>query len=255
MAEFGVADLVAEMKKAIAASSNPAKIVHQLTGPMRRIALAQAWRERRFFVSPTGVDFVTFPLHEEPDHTLSVVVSALNPHCSIPVHNHKTWALQVGVEGIQTNIRWKRIDEGKRKGYAELDVTSRSELGIGDVATFLPEDIHSLENDGYELAVSINIYGISYAYAGASKFDTMARLEVPLMPGSPGALGQVPGAAPAAPAAAAPAAAASAAAAPPPQAPAPAAADAATPAPAEAAPAAAAEPKSPPAAGSRKKKG
>lgn len=198
MAEFGLADLVAEMRKVTAASSNPAVIVQQLTGPARRMAMAQAWRERRFFSPPVNADFATFPLHEEPDHTLSVVVALLNPRCTLPAHNHKTWALQVGVEGTEVNVRWRRMDDGKRKGYAELDVVSRNEFGPGDVVTFQPDDIHSVENPGHELAVSLNLYGISYDYAGASTFDTISRLERPLRPGSPGATGQAPGAAPAA---------------------------------------------------------
>jgi len=237
MAEYGLADLVAEMRKVVAATSNPAVIVKQLTGAARRMAMAQGWRENRFFAPVTRGDFATFSLHEEPDHTLSVVVATLNPRCALPAHNHKTWALQAGVDGTAVNVRWRRLDDRKRKGYAELDVVTRTELGIGDVATFEPEDIHSIENDSYEPAVSINLYGISYAYSGASKFDTQARMEEPLMPGSPGALGQVPGSGAAAPAAAAPPAAS-------PEAP---AAEAAAPSPA-------AEP-APPAGGSKKKKG
>jgi predicted metal-dependent enzyme (double-stranded beta helix superfamily) len=192
MAEFGLADLVAEMRKVVAAASNPAVIVQQLAGPARRMAMAQAWRERRFFARVADADFTTFSLHEEPDHSLSVVVALLNPRCVLPAHNHKTWALQAGVEGTVVNVRWRRLDDGKRKGYAELDVVSRNELGPGDVATFQPEDIHSMENEGYELAVSLNVYGLSYDYAGASRFDTMARMEEPLRPGSPGATVKAP---------------------------------------------------------------
>jgi predicted metal-dependent enzyme (double-stranded beta helix superfamily) len=227
MAEFGLADLIAEMRKVTAASNNPSVIVKQLTGPARRLAMAEDWRERRFFAPSVTAEFANFPLHEEPDHTLSVVVTSLNPRCTLPAHNHKTWALQVGIEGAQVNIRWRRLDDGRRKGYAELDVSGRTEFGPGDVVTFLPDDIHSVANEGHELAVSLNLYGLSYAYTGASTFDTMARMEKPLMPGSPGATGG------GAPAAAAPAAA-----------------------PAAAAPAepAAAEPAAP-AAGGKKKKG
>jgi len=234
MAEFGLADLLEEMRKVTAASSNPAVIVKQLTGPARRMAMAEGWRERRFFVPSVTGDHAAFPLHEEPDHTLSVVIASLKKNCTLQAHNHKTWALQVGVEGTAVSVRWRRLDDGKRKGYAELDVTGRTEFGQGDVVTFLPDDIHSVVNETHELAVTLNIYGLSYAYAGASTFDTMARMEHPLKPGSPGATGGGGAAAPAAPAAA-PAAAAPAAAAPE--------------------PAAAAEPASPPAAGGKKKKG
>ena len=130
MAEFGLADLIEEMRKATAASSNPAVIVKQLTGPARRMAMAEGWRQRRFFTPSVTGEAAAFPVHEEPDHTLSVVITSLNPRCSLPAHNHKTWALQVGVEGTQVNVRWRRLDDGKRRGYAELDAVSYTHLTL-----------------------------------------------------------------------------------------------------------------------------
>jgi predicted metal-dependent enzyme (double-stranded beta helix superfamily) len=189
MAEFGLADLIGEMRAAVAATGDPAAIVERLSGPAHRLATARAWREPRFLVPDTARGFAIFPLHEEPDHTLSVVVASLNPGYTLPPHDHRTWALQVGIDGTETDIRWRRLDDGRRTGYAELAETGRRDFGPGDVVTFVPADIHSVRNDGRTLALSLNLYGLSYGHTGARTFDPVARTEAPLIPVEPPAAG------------------------------------------------------------------
>ncbi|HEY3919965.1 MAG TPA: hypothetical protein VGL83_19390 [Stellaceae bacterium] len=47
---------------------------------------------------------------------------------------------------------------------------------------FSPDDIHSVINESDEFALSLNLYGLSYGYTGASRFDPMAHTEGPLIP-------------------------------------------------------------------------
>jgi predicted metal-dependent enzyme (double-stranded beta helix superfamily) len=189
MPEFGLAELILEMQAASAATADPATIVERLSGPARRLALAHGWRKPRFLVPDIARGFAIFPLHEEADHTLSVVVASLNPGCALPPHDHRTWALQVGMAGTETNVRWRRLDDGRRAGHAELAEAGRRDFGPGDVVTFMPADIHSVRNDGATLALSLNLYGLSYGHTGARVYDTVAHTESPLIPVEPPAPG------------------------------------------------------------------
>jgi hypothetical protein len=53
------------------------------------------------------------------------------------------------------------------------------------VVTFLPDDIHSVCNEGREVALSLNLYGLSYPYTGASQFDAARHTERPLIAEAP----------------------------------------------------------------------
>jgi predicted metal-dependent enzyme (double-stranded beta helix superfamily) len=140
---YGLDDLVREMRRVATATTLPAEIPRHLTAPARRLALEPGWLEPRFHDCDPSAGFAIHSLHEEADHGLSVVLAALLPGRDLPPHNHKTWALQVGIESDSLNIAWRRTDDGSRPGHAELEETGRLTFGPGDVLTFMPEDTAS----------------------------------------------------------------------------------------------------------------
>jgi predicted metal-dependent enzyme (double-stranded beta helix superfamily) len=182
-AEFSPADLVRIMRDIAARTSDGSEITRQLREPARRLALSKAWLEPRFFSRDEVQGFAIYPLHEEPDHSLSVVVASLLPGRALPPHDHRVWAMQIGMEGYETNVAWRRTDDRSRPGYAKIEEVGRTVFGPGDIVSFLPDDIHSVLNESDQLALSLNLYGLSYGYAHASRFDPVAMTESPLIPG------------------------------------------------------------------------
>jgi hypothetical protein len=59
--------------------------------------------------------------------------------------------------------------------------TGRLSFGPGDVLAFMPEDIHSIVNASSQLALSLNLYGVSYAATQSEKFDPRAQTVKPLL--------------------------------------------------------------------------
>ena len=49
----------------------------------------------------------------------------------------------------------------------------------GDVVAFLPDDIHSVRNDGDTTTLSLHIYGKSLAHIQRSEFDPEAKIQRP----------------------------------------------------------------------------
>jgi predicted metal-dependent enzyme (double-stranded beta helix superfamily) len=178
---YGLDDLVREMRRVTAKTKLPAEILRQLTAPARRLALEPSFLEPHFHDCDPAAGFAIHSLHEEADHSLSVVLAALLPGRELPPHNHKTWALQVGIESEALNLAWRRTDDGSRPGHADLDETGRLSFGPGDVLVFMPEDIHSIVNSSSRLALSLNLYGVSYAAAHSEKFDPRAHTVKPLL--------------------------------------------------------------------------
>jgi predicted metal-dependent enzyme (double-stranded beta helix superfamily) len=98
-----------------------------------------------------------------------------------PPHNHGTWAVVAGVDGEETNVFWKRLDDGSRPGYAEIVRTGETPFGPGDVVSFLPAQIHSVVNATGEVTVSLHVYGKHLNDTGRSQFDPEARKEPPFL--------------------------------------------------------------------------
>jgi predicted metal-dependent enzyme (double-stranded beta helix superfamily) len=73
------------------------------------------------------------------------IFSVRFPHgVIVPVHNHGTWEI-VGVYAGELDYRsYRRLDDGSREGYAELEVVEDRVLRPGDfgVVPLPPHDIH-----------------------------------------------------------------------------------------------------------------
>src|SRR5260370_39413950 len=103
-AEFSPADLVRIMRDIAARTSDGSEITRQLRGPARRLALSKAWLEPRFFARDAAQGFAIYPLHGEPDHSLSVGVGSLLPGRAPPSGDARVSAMQIGVEGYETHV-------------------------------------------------------------------------------------------------------------------------------------------------------
>lgn len=96
-------------------------------------------------------------LHEEPDHSLAVFVFTAKPGEEAQPHSHGTWVVIGGLEGWQTQHRWKRVgSELVRDGSERIDAKTIVALGS--------EAIHSLHNDSGAPAVTLNVYGMHPDY-------------------------------------------------------------------------------------------
>lgn len=77
----------------------------------------------------------------DPDTGYVLYVSVNEPGKSFPPHNHHSWAVIVGIEGVEENRIYKRVDEADRS-YVEQSDSVVIQPGVG--AALMPEDIHSI---------------------------------------------------------------------------------------------------------------
>ena len=76
-------------------------------------------------------------LHEEPDYTLFVIAAAWLPGRGVAPHNHGTWAVVAGVDGLERNASWKRLADGSHPGYAKIAKVTEKDFGPGEVTVSL----------------------------------------------------------------------------------------------------------------------
>jgi predicted metal-dependent enzyme (double-stranded beta helix superfamily) len=120
-------------------------------------------------------------LHEEPNHDLAVFLIAWLPNRGTKPHNHKTWAVVIGLEGEEQEVNWDRLDDGGKPGHAELKLGGKHVMTAGDVARCYPEHIHSVWNVGKDISMSLHTYGRHINYTGRSEFDPARKLEQPFV--------------------------------------------------------------------------
>jgi predicted metal-dependent enzyme (double-stranded beta helix superfamily)/rhodanese-related sulfurtransferase len=180
-APYTLDDFVQELRHITAATHDPQVIMRRVSPLAQRLAVAKDWLQPAHYLCDQEQGFGVHLLHEEADHTLAVFAIAWLPERGAPPHNHGTWAVVAGVDGVETNTFWKRLDDGSRPGYAEISSNGEKIFGPGEVVAFLPHDIHSVTNNTQAVTVSLHVYGKHLNYTGRSQFDVAAKTETPFL--------------------------------------------------------------------------
>ncbi len=102
-------------------------------------------------------------LHRSPDRSFQVICYIWGPYLADTVHDHGSWGIIGSFTRLIRERKYKRLDDGKREGYAELEETSSTVLQPGEFTSVLPlnKGIHRMENESNDVAVTINVYGRS----------------------------------------------------------------------------------------------
>jgi len=181
IATYTLADYIQDLRAVTSETQDPDEITARVGLLAERAALSRAWLQPHHYACDPEQGFGVHLLHEEPDHTLAVFAIAWLPGRGAPPHNHGTWAVVAGVDGLETNVFWKRVDDGTRPGYAEIRQNGEKLFSSGEVVAFLPHEIHSVVNETAAVTVSLHTYGKHLNYTGRSQFDPEARVEKPFI--------------------------------------------------------------------------
>lgn len=177
---FTLDRLVTELREARALASSERDVLSRVQAIARRAAAAQrAWLRDEMCMPDAKQGFGFHLLHEEAGHDLAVFVASWLPGRGTPPHDHATWAVVVGLQGHERNTHWRRLDDSRRAGYAELVPAGERVVGAGDVVAMRSGAIHSLRNESDGISVSLHIYGRHVNYTNRSQFDPAGRREAP----------------------------------------------------------------------------
>lgn len=171
MTPAAISNLVDDIKGVTAGTGDPARITNEVAQLLKPLAADMSWLEPRCYDADEaqGIGIVVF--HEEPDHSLLVETVSWLPGRGVAPHDHQTWGVVIGLEGEERNVTWSRLDDGTQPGHAKLEKAAEVAMRNGDVCKLLPDEIHSVRNDGVEVSISLHVYGRSLAHTGRSEFD------------------------------------------------------------------------------------
>ena len=178
---YDLKEFVADLRRAEAEKTADAAILRRVTPLAQRFATNPSWRDDKYYQADEEQGIGFHLLHEEPDHTLAVFAISWLPGKGVGPHNHRTWSVVVGVDGVELNTFWKRTDDGNESGFATIEETSRRNIGHGEVIGLKGDAIHSVLNDGDRTTLSLHVYGMHLNHTGRSIFDPDANTEEKLI--------------------------------------------------------------------------
>ncbi len=163
--DSALSDFIALMKEVAARGGTDDEIMRRLREPALRLASDPSWVDRRRAELEPGRNLV----YEEPDHSLAILLVKWRAGSRAPAHDHGTWALIAGIEGEEINTLWRRVDDGSRAGFAQIEENSQVAVGAGRILCIGECDIHTVNTPGPALAV--HIYGRNPEYIERNIFD------------------------------------------------------------------------------------
>jgi len=174
-----VSNLVADLKTALAGIDDPADAVARVTPLVEKLAADTSWVEPAYYECDEEQGFGINILNEEPDHTLLVEVISWLPGRGVAPHDHQTWGVVVGIDGAEVNVDWRRLDDGSKPDFAELERARETSITRGVVCSLMPDDIHGVRNDGDVTSMSLHVYGKSLTHTNRSEFDPINKTRKP----------------------------------------------------------------------------
>lgn len=179
MAQQTIDNLVTDIKALLARTEDPVEIAAGVAALAKPLAADKSWIEPRSYETEESQGIGLTILHAEADHRLMVETVCWQAGRGVAPHDHQTWGVVIGLDGEETNVNWRRRDDGSQEGHADLEVAEEIIIRCGDVVRLQPNDIHSVRNDGETDSLSLHIYGRDLAYVNRSEFDPVNKTQRP----------------------------------------------------------------------------
>jgi predicted metal-dependent enzyme (double-stranded beta helix superfamily) len=168
---YNLSDYVADLRRITQEFDDEEEIISRVGPLSQRLALDKNWLQPKHYETNPEQGFGAHLLHEEPDHSLAVLVVNWLPGRGAPPHDHGTWAVVAGVEGIERNTSYKRLDDRNRPDYAELEVKKVIDAAEGELICMKTGGMHSVHNETDGVTLSLHTYGKHVNHANRSQFD------------------------------------------------------------------------------------
>lgn len=120
---------------------------------------------------PSDEHHVMYPLHIEPDDTLSVASVVWNVGQRTPVHGHETWGVVGIYAGVEREVRFVKPRDSDAGTPLTPAGEERWEPGQVTVCCTTDDDVHSVSAVGDEPTVGIHVYGTNIGTINRRTYD------------------------------------------------------------------------------------
>ncbi len=126
-----------------------------------------------------------YRLSEDDDHGFAMYAVAELCGNMSPPHDHTTWAVIAGIEGVEVNRLYTRDDDGGEPSRARIHETGEVSAGPGTAVALMPDDIHSIHCLTDEPTLNLHLYGRSIEHLPERKMFNMKDGTCAVFPANP----------------------------------------------------------------------
>ncbi len=173
MTGYSIDEFVRDVKAVKAEHGDDREVLQRVQPLAQRLVANKSWVTDDHYRCDEAQGMGISVLHEEPEELLVETVCWMPGRAVLP-HDHKTWGVVVGIDGEERNVNWLRKDDGETAGQAKIEAYHEVIIRDGDACALLPDDIHSIHNDGATPSLSLHVYGKSLAITNRNEFDPEA---------------------------------------------------------------------------------
>jgi 3-mercaptopropionate dioxygenase len=163
---------IAEVEQVEATSEDRRHTIARLKTSFAALLANHTWLHGDFR-RPVAGKFVQYAIYRAEDASLSVMAMVVPPGVATPVHDHRAWGLVGVYQGRQREKVYRRVDDGSRPDFADLQQVAENLLAPGDITTLLPPegDIHMIETISDEASISIHVLGNDIGCEQRHRYD------------------------------------------------------------------------------------
>lgn len=124
---------------------------------VRRLILNSYWVQSQNLEPYPTTGTSVLLLYDELGFPLTVQTVTFAPGTLSTIHNHGTWGIVAVLKGQERNTFWRRTAVA---GFPDkIERAGELTLFPGDIISFVPDAIHTVEALGDEPTVTFNVYG------------------------------------------------------------------------------------------------
>jgi predicted metal-dependent enzyme (double-stranded beta helix superfamily)/catechol 2,3-dioxygenase-like lactoylglutathione lyase family enzyme len=163
---------ITEVEQVVASSEDRRDTIARLFPSFAALLADPTWLHADFR-QPVAGKFVQYAIYRAEDASLSVMAMVVPPGVATPVHDHRAWGLVGVYQGRQREKVYRRLDDGSRPDFADLQQVAENILAPGDITTLVPPegDIHMIETISDEASISIHVLGNDIGCEHRHRYD------------------------------------------------------------------------------------
>jgi predicted metal-dependent enzyme (double-stranded beta helix superfamily) len=124
---------------------------------VRRLITNSYWVRSQYLEPSAKTGTSVLLLYDELGFPLTVQTVTFAPGTLSNIHNHGTWGVVAVLKGQEKNTVWRRTHSPEFED--KIEPAGEIPLFPGDIMSFTPGAIHSVQAVGDEPTVTFNIYG------------------------------------------------------------------------------------------------
>ncbi|MBL6598091.1 MAG: cysteine dioxygenase [Alphaproteobacteria bacterium] len=127
---------------------------------------------RADFPATGNEDDDTYLLSQDADGGFALYLYSSGSDGETPPHDHRTWAVIAGIEEVEHNKIYKRLDDGSTPGQGRIALDHEFSVTAGTGLALAAEDVHSIHVDMSQPVMHLHLYGKGFEFlSGRVSFD------------------------------------------------------------------------------------